>query len=99
MLPSKFDIPALIMAGHGFEQPPKDTDALKLTLLPPSETSTLILVSETLPETLSGGPGFMEEAEPLVDEIILQRYADWGSTRDRAQRFVKLLARIMETWL
>jgi LPXTG-motif cell wall-anchored protein len=45
------------------------------------------------------GPGFMEEADPLVEEIVLQRYADWGSSRERAQRFIRLLARIMERWI
>jgi hypothetical protein len=46
-----------------------------------------------------GGKRFQEEADPLMQEISLQRYADWGSSRDRAQRFVRLLARIMEEWL
>jgi len=44
------------------------------------------------------GRKFKREAEPLVREITLQRYAGWGSSRDRAQRFIRLLARIMETW-
>jgi len=43
------------------------------------------------------GRRFKREAEPLVEEITLQRYAGWGSSRDRAQRFIRLLARIMET--
>jgi len=44
------------------------------------------------------GRKFKRETEPLVQEITLQRYAGWGSSRDRAQRFIRLLARIMETW-
>ena len=44
------------------------------------------------------GRKFKRETEPLVEEITLQRYAGWGSSRDRAQRFIRLLARIMETW-
>jgi hypothetical protein len=45
------------------------------------------------------GNRFMEEAEPLIDEIVLQRYAGWGSSRERTQRFIRMLANIMETWI
>ena len=58
---SIFDMPAARMAGQGWLLQP-ETDAEKLVLLPPSETSTLMLEPETLPETLSGGPGFIEWA-------------------------------------
>jgi hypothetical protein len=44
------------------------------------------------------GRKFKRETEPLVEEITLQRYAGWGSSRDRAQRFIRLLAGVMETW-
>jgi hypothetical protein len=44
------------------------------------------------------GSAFLEESAQLVEEIILQRYADWGSTRERAQRFIRMLATLMEKW-
>ncbi len=45
------------------------------------------------------GNSFVEETDALIDEIVLQRYADWGSSRERAQRFIRMLVKIMETWI
>jgi len=47
---------------------------------------------------MKGGSDFIERTRELTREIVLQRYADWGSSRDRARRFVKTLAAVRKEW-
>jgi hypothetical protein len=42
--------------------------------------------------------GFIEDARELVREITLQRYAAWGTTRDRAVASIRRLAEIAGRW-
>jgi hypothetical protein len=42
--------------------------------------------------------GFIEDARELVREITLQRYAAWGTTRDRAVVSIRRLAEIAGRW-
>ncbi len=42
--------------------------------------------------------GFLEDSAGLVKEIILQRYATWGSTRERAETEIRRLAAIVARW-
>jgi len=44
------------------------------------------------------GMRFMNDAEELVREIILQRYADWGGSRERARRFTQKLISLRKDW-
>ncbi len=50
--------------------------------------------------TLSGKEGarFSRETGELQREVLLQRYAGWGGSRERARRFVGRLARIGREW-
>ena len=41
---------------------------------------------------------FLESAESLMSEISMQRYADWGTTRDRAESDLRLLGSLMDEW-
>lgn len=40
------------------------------------------------------GRGFLEKASPLMREIVLQIYADRGSTRERSRGFIETLAEL-----
>jgi hypothetical protein len=42
--------------------------------------------------------GFIEDARELVREITLQRYAAWGTTRDRAVASIRRLAEVAGRW-
>lgn len=44
------------------------------------------------------GRKFMEQALPITKEVTLQRYADWGSSRERASSFIKKLAKLRGEW-
>ena len=48
----------------------------------------------------SNGKGrkFLEEASPLIRETILQRYADWGSSQERAAGYIRRLAKLRREW-
>lgn len=50
---------------------------------------------------ISGTPGsgeFLGDSSDLVDEIRLQRYAGWGSNREKAEGWVRRLAQILGRW-
>jgi hypothetical protein len=42
--------------------------------------------------------GFVEDARELIREITLQRYASWGTTRDRAVASIRRLAEVAGRW-
>ncbi len=44
------------------------------------------------------GNKFIENTAELTREIILQRYAAWGGSRERAKRFTSMLLNIREEW-
>ena len=44
------------------------------------------------------GNKFTENAAELIREIILQRYAAWGGSRERAKRYTSMLLNIREEW-
>lgn len=44
------------------------------------------------------GRRFIEASSDLVSEIVLQRYASWGGSRDRARRFTQNLADLRKEW-
>jgi len=58
---------------------------------------TLNQIRRTL---VSNGTGrkFLEQASPITKEIILQRYADFGSSKERATGFIKKLAKLRGEW-
>ena len=58
---------------------------------------TLNQIRRTL---VSSGTGrkFLEQASPLTKEIILQRYADFGSSKERATGFIRKLAKLRGEW-
>ncbi|MCK5785513.1 MAG: LPXTG cell wall anchor domain-containing protein [Candidatus Sabulitectum sp.] len=58
---------------------------------------TLNQIASTLAST-GKGRKFMEQASPIVRETTLQRYADWGSTRERAAKFIRKLAALRGEW-
>ena len=41
---------------------------------------------------------FIESTEELSREIILQRYASWGGSRERAKKYTSMLLNIREEW-
>lgn len=41
---------------------------------------------------------FLEQASPIIKETTLQRYADWGSSRERAAGFIRKLAKLRGDW-
>jgi hypothetical protein len=45
-----------------------------------------------------GSKEFGEDCSGLIDEIRLQRYAGWGSSRERAEAWVRRLAQILGRW-
>jgi hypothetical protein len=42
---------------------------------------------------------FMEDSADLLSEIRLQRYAGWGSSREKAEAWIRGLARILSRWM
>ena len=44
------------------------------------------------------GRKFLEEADDILHEILLQRYASWGTTRLRSQEFIKKLSVMAGRW-
>ena len=58
---------------------------------------TLGQISRALAST-SDGRKFLEKSAPLVRETTLQRFADWGSSRERAAGFIRKLAEIRREW-
>lgn len=58
---------------------------------------TLNQISRSLAAT-GDGRKFLEDASPIVREIILQLYADWGSSRDRSAQFIRRLASLRKRW-
>jgi hypothetical protein len=58
---------------------------------------TLGQISRTLASTAEGRK-FMEQASSIVRETTLQRYADWGSSRERAAGFIRKLAQLRREW-
>ncbi|MCK4672275.1 MAG: hypothetical protein KAT47_06970 [Candidatus Aegiribacteria sp.] len=44
------------------------------------------------------GSNFAKDSTELIDEITLQRYASWGGSRERAERFTSKLASIRRDW-
>jgi hypothetical protein len=58
---------------------------------------TLNQISRSLASTADGRK-FLEEASPLIREITLQLYADWGSSHERASGFIKRLAKLRGEW-
>lgn len=58
---------------------------------------TLNQIAAGLSSTAEGRK-FLEEASDLTREIILQLYADWGSSRERAGAFIRKLAAIRKEW-
>jgi len=58
---------------------------------------TLGQISRALAST-GDGRKFLEKSAPLVRETTLQRFADWGSSRERAAGFIRKLADIRREW-
>lgn len=58
---------------------------------------TLNQLARTLASSAEGRK-FMEQASPLLEEIILQVYASWGSTREKAAASVRKLASLRREW-
>ncbi len=58
---------------------------------------TLGQISRALAST-GDGRKFLEKSAPLVRETTLQRFADWGSSRERAAGFIRKLAEIRREW-
>ncbi|MCD4847365.1 MAG: hypothetical protein K8R76_04160 [Candidatus Aegiribacteria sp.] len=44
------------------------------------------------------GRKFTEDSTELIEEITLQRYASWGGSRERAERFTSKLSSIRRDW-
>ncbi|MBN1433781.1 hypothetical protein JW921_03420 [Candidatus Fermentibacterales bacterium] len=44
------------------------------------------------------GRSFIEKWSPLVEEVRLQRYAAWGTSRERAERDIRSLAALLDEW-
>lgn len=44
------------------------------------------------------GRRFNEASGELVREVVLQRYASWGGSRDRARRFTQVLSDLRKEW-
>lgn len=44
------------------------------------------------------GRKFMEDSRDLMNEIVLQRYAGWGGSRERARRYTESLIEIRKEW-
>ncbi len=45
-----------------------------------------------------GGSEFSETSDDLTREITLQRYANWGGSRERARKYTLMLASIRREW-
>lgn len=58
---------------------------------------TLNQISRTLAST-GKGRKFLEQASPVIKETILQRFADWGSSREKAEGFIRRLAKLRREW-
>ncbi|MCD4706844.1 MAG: hypothetical protein K8S62_03810 [Candidatus Sabulitectum sp.] len=58
---------------------------------------TLNQIAGTLAST-GKGRKFLEQASPILKETTLQRYADWGSSRERAASFIRILAKLRREW-
>ncbi len=58
---------------------------------------TLNQISRTLAST-GKGRKFLEQASPIVQETILQRFADWGSSQERAAGYIRRLAKLRGEW-
>jgi hypothetical protein len=48
--------------------------------------------------TEKGGRKFIDSSEDICREIMLQRYAAWGGSRERAKRYTMLLLSLREEW-
>lgn len=71
------------------------TIALRFAILNPA--LTLNQIARQLAGTTEGRR-FLEEGTPIQREIILQLYADWGSSPDRAADHIRKLARLRREW-
>ncbi len=58
---------------------------------------TLNQISGSIASTAKGRK-FLEQASPILKETTLQRYADWGSSRERAEGFIRKLAKLRREW-
>ena len=58
---------------------------------------TLTQISRSLAST-GKGRKFLEQASPLIRETTLQRYADWGSSQERAAGYIRRLAKLRREW-
>ncbi len=58
---------------------------------------TLTQISRSLAST-GKGRKFLEQASPLIKETTLQRYADWGSSQERAAGYIRRLAKLRREW-
>lgn len=58
---------------------------------------TLNQITATIKSTAKGRK-FLEQASPILRETTLQRYADWGSSRGRAEGFIRKLAKLRGEW-
>ncbi len=71
------------------------TVAVRFAVLNPA--LTLNQIAGQLAGTAEGRR-FLEEGSPLQREIILQLYADWGSSPDRSADQIRKLARLRREW-
>jgi hypothetical protein len=58
---------------------------------------TLNQISASLAST-ADGRNFMKDASSVIREIILQLYADWGSSREKSAEFIRKLAKLRREW-
>lgn len=58
---------------------------------------TLNQIAGSIASTAKGRK-FLEQASPILKETTLQRYADWGSSRERAEGFIRKLAKLRREW-
>ncbi len=73
----------------------RTTIASRFAILNPA--LTLNQIARQLAGTREGRK-FLEEGTPIQREIILQLYADWGSSPDRAADHIRKLARLRREW-
>ncbi len=58
---------------------------------------TLNQIARAIAATAKGRK-FLEHASPILKETTLQRFADWGSSRERAEGFIRKLAKLRREW-
>jgi len=58
---------------------------------------TLNQIARVIAATAKGRK-FLEHASPILKETTLQRFADWGSSRERAEGFIRKLAKLRREW-